>query len=381
MNSFFNQQSGEEKKVEYLELIYDLIFAYFIARNNDVILHTQNGFITVDNFLGYIMGTLIILEIWYITTIYINRYGSNGIAEHVTIFVNMYLLYYMAESTSVAWELYHIQYAVAWSLILINMGAQFIYKSNKLPMAPEEVRHTRKTAVILFIQAFLILCSVLWFRATGTALANCSLLFWFIAILILGHRYDWIALDFGHLTERVMLFVVVTFGEMLTGIADFFGDGFSLAAIYYSVVTFLCVVGLLVIYGYYYNHLLDRQRPRKGMGYILLHVGLIFALNNITTAFILMPKVYVSTWAKVIFLAASVFLFFAAMMALSHYSYQGMPPRKHLLLFAALGVIYLGAMNLSVLYWILPPLFTAVYIYIVFFIITKISRQTEGQDQ
>ena len=39
----------EEKKVEYLELIYDLIFVYIIGRNNSLLLHLEDGFVA-----GYI---------------------------------------------------------------------------------------------------------------------------------------------------------------------------------------------------------------------------------------------------------------------------------------------------------------------------------------
>ena len=38
----------EEKKVEYLELIYDLIFVYVIGRNNQVLHYIENGFVTVS---------------------------------------------------------------------------------------------------------------------------------------------------------------------------------------------------------------------------------------------------------------------------------------------------------------------------------------------
>lgn len=35
----------EEKKVEYLELIYDLIFVYIIGRNNSLLHAAEGGFI------------------------------------------------------------------------------------------------------------------------------------------------------------------------------------------------------------------------------------------------------------------------------------------------------------------------------------------------
>ena len=34
----------KEKKVEYVELIYDLIFVYIIGRNNSLLHNIKNGF-------------------------------------------------------------------------------------------------------------------------------------------------------------------------------------------------------------------------------------------------------------------------------------------------------------------------------------------------
>ena len=85
----------EEKKVEYLELIYDLIFVYLIGRNNSLLHHVENGFISGEMFIIYLLCTFIIIQIWNFSTFYINRYGRNGFRDHIFLFVNMYLLYYM----------------------------------------------------------------------------------------------------------------------------------------------------------------------------------------------------------------------------------------------------------------------------------------------
>ena len=87
----------EEKKVEYIELIYDLIFVYIIGRNNSLISSVEHGFIPWSVYLTYFLTTLIALHIWYLTTVFINRYGSKSVAEYIGIFINMYLLYYMAD--------------------------------------------------------------------------------------------------------------------------------------------------------------------------------------------------------------------------------------------------------------------------------------------
>ena len=42
----------KEKKVEYLELIYDLIFVYIVGRNNSLLQHIEGGFVSGGVFLG-----------------------------------------------------------------------------------------------------------------------------------------------------------------------------------------------------------------------------------------------------------------------------------------------------------------------------------------
>ena len=113
----------EEKKVEYLELIYDLIFVYIIGRNNSLIQTVEGGFVPVRLFLTYVLA---VIQIWNYSTFYINMFGRNGIRDHIFLFVNMYLLYYIGEGTRLHWESFHTQYHAAWALILINTGLQFL---------------------------------------------------------------------------------------------------------------------------------------------------------------------------------------------------------------------------------------------------------------
>ena len=75
--------ASDNKKVKYIELIYDLIFVYLVGRNN-ALLHTlENGFFTAPTYATYIVATLVILQVWYFSTLFINRYGTNGVADHV----------------------------------------------------------------------------------------------------------------------------------------------------------------------------------------------------------------------------------------------------------------------------------------------------------
>ena len=80
----------KEKKVEYVELIYDLIFVYIIGRNNSLLHHVTGGFVDFGTFSAYLLCTLAVIQMWNLTTYYINIHGRHSVREHVMLFVNMF---------------------------------------------------------------------------------------------------------------------------------------------------------------------------------------------------------------------------------------------------------------------------------------------------
>ena len=58
----------KEKKVEYVELIYDLIFVYIIGRNNSLLHHAAGGFVDFGTFSAYLLCTLAVIQLWNWTT-------------------------------------------------------------------------------------------------------------------------------------------------------------------------------------------------------------------------------------------------------------------------------------------------------------------------
>ena len=116
----------KEKKVEYIELVYDLIFVYVIGRNNALLHHIVDGFVDPLDFYAYVLCTLAVIQIWNFTMYYVNVYGRNGVRDHVFLFVNMFLMYFIGEGTRSDWQAYHTQYHIAWALILVNVAAQYL---------------------------------------------------------------------------------------------------------------------------------------------------------------------------------------------------------------------------------------------------------------
>lgn len=310
VSSIFGEQG--EKKVEYLELIYDLIFVYLIGRNNSLLQAVHNGFVPADRFLTYILCTLIIIQIWSITTLFINRYGTNGVQEHIALFVNMYLLYFMADGTRLQWQSYYLRYNLAWGLIMANLTLQHWLKykasARTMPWVLLQIRHQTR---MLLIMTLIIFVSIPVYFMTGIPLSPLAMVYGIAASVSAGDINRLVSVDFAHLTERIMLYVVFTFGEMIIGIAGYFSDStITWNTIYFSLMAFLIVVGLFLSYGFVYDHIIDRELSTNGTVYMFLHIFLITAQNFITAGMEFMQEPAVAAIPKNIFLTASFLMYF-----------------------------------------------------------------------
>ena len=273
----------EEKKVEYLELIYDLIFVYIIGRNNSLLHNTVDGIVQPTMLLAYVLCTLAVIQIWNFSTYYINIYGKNGLREHIFLFSNMFLLYFVAEGTREHWESYHTQYHAAWGLILLNIALQYFIELRNHKDEPEHNAGIKRTMTVLIVEAVLVFAVIPVYNITNIDFSGVPIVFGILSAFLSGSNGKEI-IDFPHLTERAMLYIVFTFGEMVIAIAGYFNGEFTFSSIYFALMAFLIVVGLFLSYGTVYDKIIDRERKDNGLLYMFLHVFMIFGLNNITNS-------------------------------------------------------------------------------------------------
>ncbi len=377
------QSDKQEKKVEYIELIYDLIFVYIIGRNNSLLHHFEGGFVEPGMFLSYVMCTLAVIQIWTFTAYYINLYGRNSARDHVFLFVNMFLLYFVAEGTRQDWQGYHTQYNVAWALILVNVGLQYLIERRNHRGEPHHMARTGRMAAILFVEAAIVALSVPVYEKTGNAwMALAAILFGIVSVSLAGRKSCSSMVDFAHLSERVMLYVVFTFGEMIIAIASYFEGEFNASSLYFSAMAFLIVVGLFLSYGVVYDHIIDREMKTNGIGYILLHIVIIFALNNITTAFEFMREEEVRLVPKMAFLIGSLVLYYGFLLATSRYAKQRCRVRPGFILtMAAVGVSFAGLMLLFRSQMVVNIALTVAYVFGIFAFVHVSSRKMESEPE
>lgn len=369
----------KEKKVEYVELIYDLIFVFIIGRNNALLHHTENGFITFSAFVMYAICTLAVIQIWNYTTYYINGYGRHSVRDHVFLFINMFLMYFLAVGTRCDWQNGHTMYHIAWALILLNIGAQYLIERRHHKGDAVETRRITRMTIILFCEAALVALAMLEFElndSTYTSLG--AILFGIASVMLAGRDKSITRVDFEHLSERAMLYVVFTFGEMIIAIATYFDGNMSVRDIYFALMGFLIVVGLFLSYGVIYDHMLDRERQTNGLSYMFIHIFLIFSLNNITSALEFMRDEDINLIEKMSFMVGSILIYFAFLFATSRYAKRRCHMTKGFVIrMVILAVVFAVLMFLFREVMLVNIALTVVFVFTIFLVLYLSSRKME----
>lgn len=366
----------KEKKVEFLELVYDLIFVYIVGRNNALMHHVNNGFVTSGMFLAYVVCALAVIQIWNFTTFYINVYGRNSVRDHVFMFINMYLLYYIADGISVGWESTFYRFAIAWALILVNIAVQHLIELRNHKDSSWERLQLRRKAFIILGEAALIGVHILVYTFWGVSIAIVPILFGIVATILSGRLNSKVPIDFAHLSERAMLYVVFTFGEMIISVSSYFTGKLTPNGVYFSTMAFLIVVGLFLCYGTLYNRIIDKEAKTTGTTYMMIHVFLIFALNNITIALEFMRDEKIDLLQKTVLLVGSFILFFVFMFMTTRYARRSCSINLKfvltlcliLLSFAVLMLVFKELMYVNIAV-------TAVYVYGIFLLLLLQSKK------
>ena len=116
-----------------------------------------------------------------------------------------------------------------------------------------------------------------------------SILLTFIMPSILLNKDKHYQVNLPHLIERISLLVIITFGEMITELANFFTiENFSI----YSVLYFIIMISLFLFYFGQFDHAIDEKSNQKGLFLIYSHYPIFIGLLMMTVSmsFLLNPE-------------------------------------------------------------------------------------------
>lgn len=303
--------------VSNIELFYDLIFVYCISTITSLMHHVQDGFPQPMVWAGFTLSYLIVLQVWFFTTFFINRYGDHSASDNVCLFVNMFLLYFLAKGIRADWEHTALNTAISWALILVNLIVHWLIKRFRYSNLDEDDKRIMDgTVTLLAVQLALVLLSAFFSPSPTSVLTWVALLFGLL-VFTQSRTYRLKPARFAHLVERCSLIVIIAFGEMVVAVSAYMDDYSSL---WYPVLVFALMVGLFLIYIYEHDNMIDHHKDTDGMDYLAMTGLVILILGNVVVALEYMPMDEVAFVPKSIYIMVTLVLYLLSSFMLGRYN-------------------------------------------------------------
>lgn len=280
----------KHKRVEFSELFYDLVFVFAISKVTTLIDHLHNGILTWNSFLDFFMAVLVLTDSWMIQTVYTNRYGKNSLFNIVIMFIKMGLLLFIANMMGPDWQQY-FNY-LCWAIGTVTLTLFFQYLVEFFRKSTDDVnrKSIKDFLWITGLGSLGVYLAALLPIYVGVYTLFASILLTFIMPIILLSKDEHYQVNFPHLIERLSLLVIITFGEMIMELTDFFTiENFSI----YSVLYFIITLSLFLFYFGQFDHAIDENSDKKGLFLVYSHypifIGLI--MMTVSMSFLLNPEV------------------------------------------------------------------------------------------
>lgn len=357
-----------EKKVEYIELFYDLIFVFSLRTINAMFHVYEETFPPAESILTFVFLTAVVMQVWMFTTMFFNRYGRKALRDYISIFVNMYLLYYMATGSNIYWLDHYNRYHTAWALIMLNLAYRSWDKMRFAPKLDDLDREILKNNVVILAFEFaLIVASIPIHYYTGIVISPVALIVGYVGKLKEHAVYDKRPCDFPHFAERNLLLVILTFGEMIIGISGFFSEGDHILL---NILSFLIVIGMFLSYGFFYDNVLDHHKKTSGLGYLVIHVIMILGINSTTIALELLARPLIPVFPKTMWMVLTMFVYYICLISTERYAKEQL--KMDFASMVKIGILlagYIGLMLLAGHNQLLGAIITVIFVFGIFFML------------
>ena len=335
----------EHKRVEFSELFYDLVFVFAISKATTLIHHLHNGVLTWDSFLNFFMAVLVLTDSWMIQTLYTNRHGKNSLFNMVIMFTNMGLLLFISSMIGPDWQQYF--HYLCWAIGTLTLTLFFQYLVEFFKKSTDNV-HRESIKGFLWItglRSLEIYLAALLPIYIGVYILYASILLTFITPITSISKDDHFQIVLPHLIERISLLVIITFGEMIMGLVNFFTiENFSI----YSVLYFIIMLSLFLFYFVQFDHAIDEESNQKGLFLIYSHYPIFIGLLMMTVSmsFLLNPETNLLFATSFFYIGIG--LFQAAVLANGPYNKHYLRYSKSY--YCVQATLYLAALILSLIF-------------------------------
>ena len=305
--------------VSNVELFYDLIFVYCISVLTSLCHHVHGDFLDLQTWLVYLFSFLVVLQVWFFTTFLMNRYGERSASDYICLFINMFLLYFLASGIQSDWAEASFTFTISWALIVLNLFVHWLIKYFRYDNLDDIDRKIiRRTAGILLTQFVIIVIATFIPSPIATAALSWVGLAFGGLVWANSKVYRCKPGRFAHIVERCSLLTIIAFGETIVAIASYMTG--SLSSPLYPVLVFALVVGLFLIYIYERDTMTDHHREDDGMVYMTITGWIILVVGNLTVALEYMLMSNIAFLPKSLMLVGCLVLYLLTSFTLGRYN-------------------------------------------------------------
>ena len=312
----------KQKKVELIELFYDLIYVYAISRLQLLIdggTGQAEGF--VPSFTRYLVFCLIILQGWLYLTNYVNRYGKWRLYDYFLIPINMIAVLYMSNTISANWLNMTFAFNISMIVMLSCVALlYFIQIKTKQPQLSAAKNSLKILAVLCFLYIVSTIVSLFWSSEIAVYIDLLAILAGAFLPFIIKGKFDKKIINFPHLMERFELLTIVSFGDAIVTITGFFDvSKFTLL----PSAVFILVLSLFSCYVMQIHMLIDHNKEHRALRLMFTHYFIVIAINMLTISF----KFLIVNNSDHLFIAlhtfAALIMFFVSIYLNSKYHKEG----------------------------------------------------------
>ena len=371
----------KHKRVEFSELFYDLVFVFAISKATALIHPLHSGVVAWDSLLDFFISVMVIINSWMIQTIYTNRYGTNSLFNMVIMFINMGLMLFMSNMIGYNWQQWFYYTCWAFGTLTLTLFFQYLVEFFRKSTDNTDRESIKGFLWLTGLGSLGVYLAALFPIYVGVYIFIASILLTFIVPIFLITKDEHFQVNLPHLIERVSLLVIITFGEMVVGLASFFTvENFSI----YSVLNFVIMLSLFLFYFGEFDHAIDEGSSQKGLFVIYSHYPIFIGLMLMTVSmgYLLNPEA--NLLVAISFFYIGIGLFQAAVLANGPYNKNYLRyPRSY---YCAQATLYLAALILSLLFASNPitvlsiaTIFTlAIAIHFIYFYVTQNKKYSKS---
>ena len=371
----------KHKRVEFSELFYDLVFVFAISKATALIHPLHSGVVAWDSLLDFFISVMVIINSWMIQTDYTNRYGTNSLFNMVIMFINMGLMLFMSNMIGYNWQQWFYYTCWAVGTLTLTLFFQYLVEFFRKSTDNTDRESIKGFLWITGLGSLGVYLAALLPIYVGVYIFIASILLTFIVPIFLITKDEHFQVNLPHLIERVSLLVIITFGEMVVGLASFFTvENFSI----YSVLNFVIMLSLFLFYFGEFDHAIDEGSSQKGLFVIYSHYPIFIGLMLMTVSmgYLLNPEA--NLLVAISFFYIGIGLFQAAVLANGPYNKNYLRyPRSY---YCAQATLYLAALILSLLFASNPitvlsiaTIFTlAIAIHFIYFYVTQNKKYSKS---